>query len=228
MKKIRDTRNYLNLTQRELADRLSVEEITIIRYESGKMSPAFSNIIQLADIFQISIDFLLSNENINYPRNLKLLKLAKQLDILEYSDSRNTIENTAKSLLGSKRNASILIKQDLIEVELTDNFNSNLKQVRNYRAMTQNELAKKIGVSRATLGMYEVRNHPPIEKLIKLSEILDISIHALATGNKLKFNFTDGIFGETILFADRFLSLEHQKILITLMETILQNQPTTV
>ena len=47
-------------------------------------------------------------------------------------------------------------------------------------------------------------------------------MHALVTGQKLNFQFTDGHFGKTMLLADRLLPLEKQKYLIELMEGISQ------
>ena len=127
---------------------------------------------------------------------------------------------TARSFLDKINSKTIKIKQDIFEFELKNNFHDNLKQIRDIKKITQQVLADSIKVSRATFGMYEVKNYPSIENIIALSELLNISIHALATGKKLYFDFQDRPFGETMLLADHYLSLEHQKFITELMENI--------
>jgi len=74
------------------------------------------------------------------------------------------------------------------------------------------------------LSQYELKSFPSVENIIRLSESLDVSMHALVTGIKLNFQFTDGHFGKTMLLADHFLSLEDHKVLIRLMESALNNK----
>lgn len=59
----------------------------------------------------------------------------------------------------------------------------NIKQIRESKQMTQDDLAAKLFVSRQTISNYETgRTRPDIETLIKLSSILDIDIHVLIYG----------------------------------------------
>ena len=81
-------------------------------------------------------------------------------------------------------------------------------------------MAKNLKITPALLGMYENRNYPPIAKMIDISKMLNSSIHVIATGKKLFFDFQDRHFGKTMLLADRYLSLEEQKVIILLMETM--------
>lgn len=62
--------------------------------------------------------------------------------------------------------------------------------------------------------------------MIKLSKFFDVSIHAMVTGEKLRFDFQDGHFGRTIVLADQLLSLDDHKILIKLMENIILESTT--
>lgn len=95
-------RNSFNLTQKKLANHLSVEEQTIKYYESGHTIPSFKILIKIQTLFQISFDFFIFNEKCYYPKNLKLLKLAKKLDNFYKSEARNNIEASTKNLLGKK------------------------------------------------------------------------------------------------------------------------------
>ena len=59
----------------------------------------------------------------------------------------------------------------------------NIKQVRESKQLTQDDLAAKLFISRQTISNYETgRTRPDIETLIKLSSVLDIDIHVLIYG----------------------------------------------
>lgn len=47
-----------NLTQKQLAENISVTEIAVQNYESGRRKPAYDILISLADYFNVSIDYL--------------------------------------------------------------------------------------------------------------------------------------------------------------------------
>ena len=62
-------------------------------------------------------------------------------------------------------------------------FGETLKNLRDIKGITQNELGKLLGVSRATIAGYETKNHQPdYEKLETLSRFFDVSIDYLLTG----------------------------------------------
>ena len=115
---------------------------------------------------------------------------------------------------------------------LIDSQQKEIKQlkrnIRKYKNMRQIDLAKLTNFSRPLISLYETKNSPSLERLLKFSKVFNISIHALITGEKLFFNFNDKYFGKTILLADQLLSLENQKMLITLMESVLKNNPKTI
>lgn len=59
----------------------------------------------------------------------------------------------------------------------------NIKQIRESKRMTQDDLATKLFVSRQTISNYETgRTRPDIETLLNISSILDIDIHVLIYG----------------------------------------------
>ena len=62
-------------------------------------------------------------------------------------------------------------------------FGETLKNLRDIKGMTQKDLGKLLGVSRATIAGYETKNHQPdYEKLETLSRFFDVSIDFLLTG----------------------------------------------
>ena len=60
-----------------------------------------------------------------------------------------------------------------------------MKNLREIKGMTQEELGVVLGVSRATIAGYETKNHQPdYEKLETLSRFFDVSIDFLLTGEE--------------------------------------------
>jgi transcriptional regulator with XRE-family HTH domain len=226
MENLKKFRTHLSITQEELAKKINVDQQTISIYEKEISFPSFHIIKKLADIFQISLDYLIHDENCFYPRNLKFMRLAEKIDKIQDQNIKNTIETSVSTFLNNKTGDFKLIRQDKIkEVELTESFHVNLKAVRNYKDIRQVDFAQTLGISTPLLGMYEKKIYPSVEKLKNISKNLEVSMHALATGEKLFFDFEDRPFGKTMLLADHFLSLEHQKFIIELMVNLTKTQP---
>ena len=62
-------------------------------------------------------------------------------------------------------------------------FGETLKNLRECKGITQKELGKLLGVSRATIAGYETKSHQPdYEKLEVLSHYFEVSIDYLLTG----------------------------------------------
>lgn len=60
-------------------------------------------------------------------------------------------------------------------------FALNLKRIRQDKRMTQDELAKRIGVSRSAIGMYESgAREPDYETLEALADVFNVSMDDLA------------------------------------------------
>ena len=53
-----------NLTQAELADKLSLGESTISFYEGGKREPDYNTLQRFADFFGVSVDYILGRTDI--------------------------------------------------------------------------------------------------------------------------------------------------------------------
>lgn len=61
-KRLRLMRMKRNFTQPQLADMLDVALRTYQGYEGGTRSPSFDTLIKIADILDVSIDFLLGRD----------------------------------------------------------------------------------------------------------------------------------------------------------------------
>jgi transcriptional regulator with XRE-family HTH domain len=216
---LRKLRAYFDLTVKKLAENIDIEENTLRKYETDRNEPLYPNLIILADFFKISLDFLLCGDKTNYLRNIWFVSLAEKIDKLS-SNERNKVESVISTLLKNKDKNDLSI-QDNFFFELTDSINSNIKIIRTQKKFSQNNLGEFLNVYPTNIANYEKKSIPPAEKLIKISIFFNVSIHSLCTGKNLFFKFNNKNFQSTILKADKLLSLEDQKFLIKLMETIL-------
>ena len=53
-----ELRKLNNYTQRQVAEVLNISQPSYIRYENGKAEPSLENLVKLADLFDVSIDYL--------------------------------------------------------------------------------------------------------------------------------------------------------------------------
>ena len=61
LKELRDKKGF---TQKQLAEALYLSKTTISQYENGTHTPSIETFIKLADIFDISIDYLLGRTSV--------------------------------------------------------------------------------------------------------------------------------------------------------------------
>ena len=65
MKRLKELREKKKYTMQELADLLNISRSTVSLYESRKRQPDFKTLKQIADIFNVSVDYLLGHETNN-------------------------------------------------------------------------------------------------------------------------------------------------------------------
>lgn len=63
MLRLRELRHERQLTQKQLAEKLGISQQVVGYYETEKNQPSPDMLIQIADFFQCSIDYLLSRED---------------------------------------------------------------------------------------------------------------------------------------------------------------------
>lgn len=61
--RLKELRKTKNVTQKQIAELLSINERNYRRYEAGDVDPSASNTTKLADYFEVSTDFLLGRSN---------------------------------------------------------------------------------------------------------------------------------------------------------------------
>ena len=63
MYRIQELRINSGLTQKQLAEKIGVKNYIIGNWEQGRTEPSVKDLIDLANIFECSIDYLLGREN---------------------------------------------------------------------------------------------------------------------------------------------------------------------
>ncbi len=57
-----EQRKLNKLTQRQVALALGISQPSYIRYEKGQAEPTLENLVKLADLFDVSVDYLLGRK----------------------------------------------------------------------------------------------------------------------------------------------------------------------
>lgn len=94
---IKDIRTRKNMTQADVANALGVSSVVYSRYETGARQPSTEVLIQLADIFGVTVDYLLGRQDVE--------------------DS--TLSSFELQLISASRNADERARQDALNVLLT-------------------------------------------------------------------------------------------------------------
>ena len=63
MLKLQELRTQAGLTQRELAEKIGVKNYTVANWEQNRTEPAIKDLIDIANFFEVSIDYLIGREN---------------------------------------------------------------------------------------------------------------------------------------------------------------------
>ncbi len=59
-----EQRKLYGYTQRDMAKLLNITQPSYIRYENGTSEPSQENLIKIADLFDVSLDYLLGRTNL--------------------------------------------------------------------------------------------------------------------------------------------------------------------
>ena len=63
MFRIQELRTERGLTQRELAEKIGVKNYTVANWEQNRTEPSVRDLIDLANFFECSVDYLIGREN---------------------------------------------------------------------------------------------------------------------------------------------------------------------
>lgn len=61
-KRLREVRKSKKLTQQQIADEIGVNRGSYSNWEKGKREPSFENLVKLADLLDVSLDWLFGRD----------------------------------------------------------------------------------------------------------------------------------------------------------------------
>jgi len=59
---VRELREQNNYTQRYVASKLGIKQSSYNNYEQGRARPEYENLVKLARLYDVSVDYLLEND----------------------------------------------------------------------------------------------------------------------------------------------------------------------
>ena len=112
MFRLKELRKEANLTQEQLAEKLGLKYFNIGDWERGKCEPCIADLIRLAQIFRVSVDYLIGNtEDFSalLPDNTFSQLSKEEKNLLKWYNEMNdihkyTLLDLAKSLYNKYKN----------------------------------------------------------------------------------------------------------------------------
>lgn len=115
--KIKQLRAEKRWGQNELAEKISSDARQISRYEKGRITPSTEVVLKLAEVFDVSTDYLLRDEAIKRPlteENRDVVERLQQINALTAKD-REALLHILDALLAKNRFRSIADELDQAE-----------------------------------------------------------------------------------------------------------------
>ena len=116
VKNLRQSREILDIKQKEVAEKLNVHFSTVSGWETGKDTIPLERLIQYANIYKFSLDYLFGiTKNNNYkPLKINVNEVAKNLRLLRKQNNLTQLEvaqklNTTQPSYSHYENATYLI-----------------------------------------------------------------------------------------------------------------------
>lgn len=91
--RLRELRNKSNLTQNEIATKLNVSGQTILNWENGIYEPKINQLIQLADLFNVTVDYLIERKTTTN----KVDDICKELEKIDKDELISFVRKTLSS-----------------------------------------------------------------------------------------------------------------------------------
>ena len=116
--KIKSLRKQARLTQQELAEQLHIHVTHLSKIENGHVVPSIDIVKKLAQVFQVSADYLIDEQADELEVSLKDKRLSEQLALINQldEDERQALMKVIEAMLTKKR------VQDLLSGKLSVSY----------------------------------------------------------------------------------------------------------
>ena len=91
MQNLKHLRHEKGFSQLDMAGELGIPQSTYQQYEAGINEPRFSTLIQMADYFNVSIDYLIGRSNVREPWDKSGERAALELSCLRNPRAKEAI-----------------------------------------------------------------------------------------------------------------------------------------
>ena len=168
MLRLKELREKRRLNQEGLAIKLHVSQSTVSAYEVGERTPDLSTLITIANLFDVSIDYLVGLSDVRRPITHSDLSL-DELELLSEYRSANKVEREKIKAYMAGLLAEMMLAGDTMILK-------RVKDLREDNDWTQRHVAGLLHISRSTYSAYENgANAIPLEILKKLALIYGTS-----------------------------------------------------
>ncbi|MBQ8825935.1 MAG: helix-turn-helix transcriptional regulator [Oscillospiraceae bacterium] len=96
MKNLRFLREEKGLSQQKLAEMLNTSQQTIFKYEKTASEPDISTLVQIADIFDVTVDYLIGNSELR-EKDVKLNSVMLTEEEIEHIRLWRSLPNNLKT-----------------------------------------------------------------------------------------------------------------------------------
>ena len=96
LKHLREDAGY---TQEELAKTLSVSKTTISHYEIGLNMPNIVTLLQIADLFNVSLDYLMGRLSVRMPHDIMHKQFVKGTNNASLIERLNTLDTKHRQII---------------------------------------------------------------------------------------------------------------------------------
>lgn len=211
--RIAEQRKKLGLSQEELAEKLNISQKSISKYELGDRKPQYKVLVRMAEYFGVTIDYLLRSTDTQdfgicdcgntikelrteagmTQEELGMLLNVQNAAVSKYESGK--VPLTGETLLKLSKIFNVSTDYLLGAEEGNTMIGGKIAELRKEQGLNQKELAKKIGVSRSALSLYEIdRREPDLETVKKIASLFGVTTDYLlgaegdAMGTEEKIN----------------------------------------
>lgn len=103
MNRIAELRKEQGMTQKELADKINVNYVTLSRYENGERNPKIDKLDKMADIFGVTVEYIIGRSNLKISKKTRNLMAHANFSGINVEGELQTESNNEVSLLYSYR-----------------------------------------------------------------------------------------------------------------------------
>lgn len=192
--RIAEQRKKLGLSQEELAEKLNISQKSISKYELGDRKPQYKVLVRMAEYFGVTVDYLLRSTDTQdfgicdcgntikelrteagmTQEELGMLLNVQNAAVSKYESGK--VPLTGETLLKLSKIFNVSTDYLLGTEEGNTMIGGKIAELRKEQGLNQKELAKKIGVSRSALSLYEIdRREPDLETVKKIASLFGVT-----------------------------------------------------